>query len=381
MIASNLNLNPFKETQIFTFERKVGIVRYVVSFIGVLLIGALLIAAQGEDPLNAARLIIKGAFGGKVQFGNTIRWATPCILNGLAAIIAFKSGVNNLGIEGQMYIGAFIAGLLGCYVQLPVGVHVVVCLICAGLAGVIWVAIPALMRLFFRINEYVTTMMMNFIATLLCDYIVIWKILPTFDTVVTKVATPAIYETAELTNLIPATTASTGFFIALVLVILVWAMYRYTIKGYELKQVGENLRFAQVGGVNVKATFLTIFALSGFCAGLCGGIEVCGGYHKYVSSFSTLMGWEGIMIANISNLNPIALLLISLVWGALKTGAMAMERATTLNRLTVNLLQMIFVLCVSIDYEGIFRYFMDKRQKRLSLAAAHRNTAERTKGE
>ena len=110
-------------------------------------------------------------------------------------------------------------------------------------------------------------------------------------------------------------------------------------------------------------------------------VSCTGGYHKYVSNFSALMGWEGIMIANISNLNPIALLLISLIWGALKTGAMAMERATTLNRLTVNLLQMIFVLCVPIDYEGIFRYFINKKRKKESLAESMRKIEEEKKKE
>lgn len=370
MVARDINLNPFKNTKIFTFERKVSVVRYIASFLGVLVIGALLILAQGEDPLNAAWLIVKGAFGGTVPLGNTMRWATPCLFTGLAAIVAFKSGVNNLGIEGQMYIGAFVAGVLGYIVELPPVVHAIACLLAAGLAGMVWVAIPAVMRLFFRINEYITTMMMNFIATLMCDYFVVWVIIPAAGLTTTSSRTPNIYESAELTNIIPGTTASTGFFIAIVLAILVWALYRYTITGYELKQVGENLRFAQVGGVNVKTTFLTIFALSGFFAGLCGGVEVTGGYHKYVSNFSTTMGWEGIMLANICNLNPIALIFVSLVWGALKTGAMAMERATTLNRLTVNLLQMIFVLCVAIDYEGIFRYFGEKKQKKADLAAA-----------
>lgn len=368
MIASNMNLNPFKDTKIFTFERKVSVVRYVASFIGVLLIGALLIAAQGEDPINAAVLILEGAFGGLVPLGNTLRWATPCLFTGLAGIIAFKSGVNNLGVEGQMYIGAFVAAVVGYVVELPPVIHAIACLLAAGLAGMVWVAIPALMRLFLRINEYITTMMMNFIATLLCDYIVIWIIIPAAGITTTTARTPAIYESAELTTIIPGTTASTGFVLAVVLALLVWALYRYTIVGYELKQVGENLRFAQAGGVNVKSTFLAIFALSGFCAGLCGGVEVTGGYHKYVSNFSTTMGWEGIMLANICNRNPIALIFVSLIWGALKTGAMSMERATTLNRLTVNLLQMIFVLCVAIDYEGIFRYFRDRKQKKAELA-------------
>lgn len=369
MISNKMNLNPFKDTQIFTFERKVGVVRYVSSFLGVLLIGAILIAAQGEDPVNAAMLIVQGAFGGKVPLGNTLRWATPCLFTGLAGIIAFKSGVNNLGIEGQMYIGAFVAACLGYLVELPPVIHAFACVLCAGVAGMIWVCIPAVMRLFFRINEYITTMMMNFIATLLCDYIVVWIIIPAAGMTTTSARTPSIHKTAELSTIVSGTTASTGFFIAIALALLVWALYRYTVVGYELKQVGENLRFAQVGGVNVKSVFLAIFALSGFCAGLCGGVEVTGGYHKYVSNFSTTMGWEGIMLANICNLNPIALIFVSLIWGALKTGAMAMERATTLNRLTVNLLQMIFVLCVAIDYEGIFKYFMDKKRKKADLAA------------
>lgn len=370
MISAKMNLNPFKDTKIFTFERKVSVVRYVASFLGVLLIGAILIAAQGEDPVNAAMLIVQGAFGGKVPLGNMLRWATPCLFTGLAGIIAFKSGINNLGIEGQMYIGAFVAAVLGYVVELPPVVHAVACLLASGLAGLVWVAIPAVMRLFFRIDEYITTMMMNYIATLLCDYVVVWIIIPAAGLTTTSARTPAIYESAELTNIISGTTASTGFYLAIILALLVWALYRYTIIGYELKQVGENLRFAQVGGVNVKTVFLAIFALSGFCAGLCGGVEVTGGYHKYVSNFSTTMGWEGIMLANICNQNPIALIFVSLVWGALKTGAMSMERATTLNRLTVNLLQMIFVLCVAIDYEGIFRYFGDKRRKKAELAAA-----------
>ena len=364
-----MNLNPFKDTKIFTFERKVSIVRYVASFIGVLVIGAILIAAQGENPVNAALLIVKGAFGGLVPFGNTLRWATPCLFTGLAAIIAFKSGVNNLGIEGQMYIGAFVAAVLGYIVEMPPIIHVTACLLAAGLAGMVWVAVPALMRLFFRINEYITTMMMNFIATLLCDYLVVWVIIPSVGMTTTSARTPNVFPSAQLSTIVRGTTASTGFIIALILAVAVWALYRFTIRGYELKQVGENLRFAQVGGVNVKSVFLTIFALSGFCAGLCGGVEVAGGYHKYVSNFSASMGWDGIMLANICNLNPIALIFVSLIWGALKTGAMAMERATTLNRLTVNLLQMIFVLCVAIDYEGIFRYFRDKKRKKADLAA------------
>ena len=351
----------------FSPEIGIGVTRYVISFFGVILIGSILIAAQGEDPVNAARLILRGAFGNMVSIGNTLRWATPCMLTGAAAIVAFKSGVINLGIEGQMYVGAFTAAVLGFMVHLPAPLHVIVCVVSSGIAGVLWMIIPALMRLYFSINEYVTTMMMNFIATLLCDYFVIWIIIPSLGITTTTAATPTIFATARLATLIKGTSSSTGFIIALAACLIVYVLYRFTIKGYELKQVGENLKFAQTGGVNVRRTFTTIFILSGFLGGISGGIEVTGGYYKYVSGFSYTMGWEGIMIANICHNNPVALIFVALVWGALKTGAMNMERGTTLNRLTVNILQMIFVILVAIDFEGIFARIKDGVKKKREI--------------
>lgn len=349
--------------KIFTPETKVGIVRYVLSFIGVLALGSILIAWQGEDPVNAANLILKGAFGSVKALGNTLRWATPCLLTGSAAIIAFKSGITNLGIEGQMYIGALTAAYIGYAINLPPVVHALVCVLASGIAGVIWVIIPSLMRLFFNIHEYVTTMMMNFVGILLADYITLWIIMPKVDVTSTAIKTPSILDSAKLPNIIPGTSATVGFFIGLLACLIVYFLYRYTIKGYELKQVGDNIKFAKIGGVNTTKTFITIFILSGFIAGVCGGVEVTGGYNRYISNFSATMGWEGIMIANISGRHPIALIFVSLIWGALKTGSMSMERATSLNRLTVNLLQMIFVLLVSVDYEGIIKAIKNKKLK------------------
>ena len=349
----------------FSSDRRIGIIRYTTAFIGVIIFGAIMVAAQGEDPINAAVLIVKGAFGNKVSIGNTLRWAMPCMLTGAASIIATKSGVINLGIEGQLYVGAFTAAIIGWLIPMPAHLHPIVCVIAAGLAGVIWVVIPAIMRLYFAIDEYVTTMMMNFIATLLCDFLTLWVILPMRGITTTTAQTGNILDTARLTTLVRGTSLTTGYLVGVIVCILVFMLFKYTILGYELKQVGENLKFAKTGGVDVKKTFISIFIISGFIAGMCGGIEVCGGYYRYVSNFSTSMGWEGTMIADISGRNPLSLILVSVVWGALKTGAMNMERGTSLNRLTVNLMKMVFVLLVAIDYEGILNYFSKRKQIRL----------------
>lgn len=361
-------------------ESSANVVRYVVSFTGVLILGSFLIAAQGEDPVFAIKAIIEGAFGSKAAFGNTLRWATPSFMTGAAALVAFKSGVINLGIEGQMYLGALTAGIIGYAFDLPPVVHIMACILTAGIAGVIWVIIPAIMRLFFNINEFVTTMMFNFVATLLADYIVLWIIIPRTGETQITIKTPTILDSAKLPTLVSGTSASYGFFIGLGILIAIYLLFRYTIKGYELKQVGENLRFAKAGGVNVIKTFLTIFILSGFIAGVCGGVEVIGGYNRYVSNFSRSMGWEGMMISNIAAQNPIAMIFVSLIWGALKTGSMAMERVTSLNRLTVNLLQMIFVLLVAIDYEGLMNYIKFKFSKSKMMTRIHQKSEKFAKG-
>jgi len=220
------------------------------------------------------------------------------------------------------------------------------------------------MRLFFNINEFITTMMLNFVASLLTDYIVRWLIIPyTNLSTTTKIKTPTILDSAKLPNLIKGTSATYGFFIGLAVLLIIFLLFKFTIKGYELKQVGENLKFAKVGGVNIIKSFLTIFIISGFISGITGAVEVTGGYNRFISKFSMTMGWEGIMITRIAAQNPLAIIVVSLVWGALKTGAMSMERATSLNRLTVNLLQMLFVLFVAIDYEGIYENLKNRMIK------------------
>jgi len=200
---------------------------------------------------------------------------------------------------------------------------------------------------------------------LLCDFLTLFVILPMRGITTTTAQTGNILDSAKLTTIVRGTSFSTGYIVGVVVCILVFMLFKYTILGYELKQVGENLKFAKTGGVDVKKTFIAIFIISGFIAGMCGGIEVCGGYYRYVSNFSTSMGWEGTMIADISRRNPLSLIAVSVVWGALKTGSMNMERGTSLNRLTVNLMKMVFVLLVAIDYEGIVNYFKVRKQKRI----------------
>jgi len=180
--------------------------------------------------------------------------------------------------------------------------HITLIILVSGLFGVLWSVIPALLRLFFNINEFIETMMLNYIANWLTQYLVqivlagglsVWGY-------VNMTATPTIVESAVLPDLIRGTSATWAVPISFLAAFLIAFLYKYTIQGYELKQVGENLRFSKVGGVKVVRQFIVIFLLSGLLAGMCGGIEVIGTYKKFNAGFAANMGWDGISIARIA---------------------------------------------------------------------------------
>lgn len=337
-------------------EVKSSIIKYAFAFLAVIVLGSILIYVQGENPLQAFLQIFKGALGSKINIGSTLRYAMPCILVGIAASIALKAGIFNMGVEGQLYVGALVAAVIGYSFELPPIVHVILCLLLAGLAGLVYAFFPAILKLFCNVNELISTLMLNFIAVLLTEYITMWWIGHGISNLGSNaIATPKIYDSAVIPNLIKGTSASYGVIIAIIIAVIVAIFYKYTIKGYELKQVGENLRFAKIGGVNAKRSFISIFLISGFFAGISGGIEVLGSFFRFTAGFAGNVGWDGIMIAFIAKENPIAIVIVSLLWGGLKAGSLNMERLTSLNKLTVNILLMLFVLFISLDYKILFK--------------------------
>ncbi len=336
--------------------------RYVFAFIMVALVGALLIKSQGNDPLEALRAIADGAFGSRRAIGTTIRWMTPTLITSISAVIAFRSGIWNVGIEGQMYMGAFMSAVVGYELCLPRGLHIVVCILVAGLSGMLFALIPALLKSYLNVNELISTLMLNYAATFLTEYMTFKYMGFDSSVLADAVATNEMQETARLAKLIPKTSATTAIIIALALAIGVYLFYRYTVKGYEFKMVGENLRFSKYGGVNSRRTFMTIFLVSGFIAGICGGTEMCGNFGKFRTAFATNLGWDGVMVTSIAQNNPLVCVLVSYIWGALKAGSLHLERVTSNNRLIVNIVQALFVLMVSVDFKSLYATFQNHRQ-------------------
>ena len=326
---------------------KLEILKYILSMLMVMLIGTCIILSQGNSPTEAFQALITGSVGSVSAIGTTIRWATPSIITGIAAVIAFKSGIWNVGIEGQMYFGAFLAAIIGASVAVPKIIHIPLCLAAAGIGGMLFAFIPAILKLTLNVNELICTLMLNYAASLFTEYLTFKYMGFDASELADAIATPDMFPTARLSTIIPKTSASTAIFIALGIAILVYLLYKYTVKGYELKMVGENL------------------LLSGFIAGVCGGTEMTGSFGKFRPAFATNLGWDGVMIASIAKNNPIAVIFISIFWGMLKSGSFHMERVTNTNRLVISVLQAVFVLLVAVDYEALYRWLCEKRQLRM----------------
>ena len=145
---------------------KLEILKYILSMLMVMLIGTCIILSQGNSPTEAFQALITGSVGSVSAIGTTIRWATPSIITGIAAVIAFKSGIWNVGIEGQMYFGAFLAAIIGASVAVPKIIHIPLCLAAAGIGGMLFAFIPAILKLTLNVNELICTLMLNYAASL-----------------------------------------------------------------------------------------------------------------------------------------------------------------------------------------------------------------------
>ena len=269
-----------------------------------------------------------------------------------------------MGIEGQIYMGALAAGIVGADLSVAHLPHILICLLAAGVAGLLYALLPAVLRLYFNVDELVSTIMLNFIARYLAYYYVYWILMKGTLSASGSAAikTENIKKTAELASIVKGSTASTAFIYAILLLVGLYLLYKNTLVGYETVQLGQNMEFARAGGVDVIKRFFQIFLLSGFVAGLCGGMEVCGSYHYFLANFSNNIGWEAIMVANAASYNPITLGIISCIWGVMKTGSLHLERMTSLSRYTVNIIQMLFILFVAVDYVRLYKVFLEKKR-------------------
>lgn len=295
---------------------------FIVAFAVALLMGAVVIAATGSSPWDAYRAALRAAAGSGYRFLNTLCNTTVLIMTGMACSVAFNSGIQNIGAEGQLYLGAFAAAMAGLIRGIPAFVHVPLTLAVAACAGAVWALMPGILRASRGTNEVVVTLMMNYIAVLLCSYFVNY---PFRNAAATWPETAMIEASARLPYLHPLSRFNGSFFVALACVVMIVFINRRTRTGYEWRMVGLNERACTVAGIVPGKVMLQAMIVSGAIAGLAGGAEVIGVRHRFMDAFSPGYGMTGVLIALVARNNPVSVALVAFIFSLVKTGAGGME--------------------------------------------------------
>ena len=269
-----------------------------------------------------------------------------------------------MGAEGQLYLGAFTAALLGFSLKgLPGPIHVCICLFGGALAGFLFALIPAVIKAYLKVDEMVSTLMLNYVAILFTSWLASY---PYRAPGSSNPETVNIYPSAVLGRIFEGSQLHIGFIIALVTFGLIYYMSNYTLFGYQIKAIGQNVDFSQFVGMKVSQKIVQIMCLSGIISGLGGAIEVLGTHGKFISGFSADYGWTGLTVALIGRFEAVGVFLASIVFGALKSGGSTMEIMTGVPRSLITIIEGMIVLFFTVQVKY-------KRSKALKAKLAKRN--------
>ncbi len=302
------------------------------------LLGAVILLLAGFNPLEAYWVILKGIFSRPKYVSYVIIYATPLIITGLSVAFALRTGLFNIGAEGQYIVGAIMAAAAGYFFHLPLILHVPLAIGLAMIAGAIWGGLAGYIKARFGVHEVISTIMLNWIALYLSNFVITLKAFAaqgtgkTFPIQATarinilsdwKISEAGIefIRSHKMLGDVLKSPINVGFIFAILLAILVWYVLNKTTLGYELRAVGFNPHAAEAGGINVKKSMVISMLFSGGLAGAAGAFQVLGVSHR-IAKLATMEGYgfDGIAVSLIGNNTGAGSVFAGLLFGGLKYG-------------------------------------------------------------
>lgn len=318
----------------------------ILAVVTGLILGGIVIVASGENVFEAYGALFAGSFGTPAKlieglqvffssgetkellraiypFTESLVTATPYIFAGLSVALGFRAGLFNIGAEGQFFIGALCSAFVGYSLKgLPMIIHLPLALLAGALGGAVWGMIPGYLKAKFGAHEVVNTIMMNWIAFRLSD----WLLNGPMKASGFRPVTPNVLETAELPRFFPDPLRfNLGFLLALLVAYLVyWFLFKTTL-GFEIRSVGANPDAAKYAGMSIVKNIVFVMALAGGLAGLAGSAQVLGVDHWVGQGFSAGYGFDAIALALLGKSHPFGVVLSALLFGFLRSGATNMQ--------------------------------------------------------
>jgi len=318
----------------------------ILSIIAALLVGAVVIKIIGGNPASAYRALFLGSLANRKAFWETLVKATPLILTGLSFAYASRTGLINIGAEGQLYMGGFLATLVGSnFAWMPMVIHLPLTLFAGFTGGGLWGLIIAWLKVKFGANELITTVMFNYVAIYFISYLVTG---PMIEPPGTYPQSRPITDTAILPRFFQGSRLHWGLILALICVFLYWFFFRKLKVGYEARVVGSNYKTAKYAGMKPARIMLLVMFLAGGMGGLAGANEILAIQGKLFQGFSPGYGFDGIAVALVGMNSPVGIILGGVLFGALRSGGNMMQMIAGVPISTIYIIQslvVIFVIC------------------------------------
>src|SRR5665648_15556 len=319
----------------------------ILAVLCALLIGAVIILAIGENPLQAYAAMFQGAFGDPSSWAETLQRATPYIFGGLAFLIAARAGLFNIGIEGQMYVGAIAAAIVGFSLHhIPSFLHVTLALIAAAFAGYVWSIVPALLKVKSGVHEVISTIMLNYVAYALTAYLTV----RVFHEPGAVAQTYKVDSSAILPALMSPNKLNAGFLLALLLAIAIYVFLFHTPWGYNLRVTGINPSAGLYAGIKSTRVVVWAMLMSGAIGGLMGAERTLGIYGRFINSFSPGYGFTAIAVALLGQNHPLGIIPAAILFGALENGASAMSFQVNVPRELGLILEALIIVFIAAEH-------------------------------
>jgi simple sugar transport system permease protein len=291
----------------------------VFVFLG-LAFSSVFIIACGFQPIPVFAKMISYSFLNERGITNSINAALPLMFCGLSVAVAFKMNLSNIGAEGQFAMGALAGGGVALYgPALPGLLSIVVMFLFCAVGGALWALIAAALKAYWKINETIVTLMLNYIALLLMDYLCYGPWMAPKQTTAMTVTIP------ESMYLPMMGGASSGVLLAALIALLLQLFLKYTTGGYQINVIKNSIRSAEYAGIPVKLYILIVFAISGALAGIAGFAQVTGILHRVQAQLPGGAGYTGIVVAYLSRFNPLVVILVAFLFGGLQNSCAVVQ--------------------------------------------------------
>lgn len=307
-------------------------------------LAAIAMIVAGVSPVDGFAALLGGSLGGPHQLAETLVQTTSLLFPALGVTLAFRAGLFNIGAEGQLLVGGLFAGALGARMNAPAAIEIPVLLFMGVLGGGAWGAIAGWMKARLHANEVISTLMLNFVALSLANYLVSG---PLRSTLASGNELAPITPGGKLPILIPDTRLTIALLLAIAIALLLRFVLNRTVFGYDLRALGEAPEAARRSGVRIAGMTWSALALSGAIAGLGGATIVMGVLHRFNTQLSPGYGYTAIAVALVGDLDPLWVCLAAFGFGILEAGGLAMQARAQVPKDAIHVIEGLIILVLA----------------------------------